>query len=249
MSKTERIRISARKLVNVLALVWLVAAVPSFAFAQGPLNIDGGSIVYVQFPGVPTGSCSVEQVARNGSNGDFFNCFSGAWLKVNGGAGGSVSSVFGRTGVVTAQANDYSFAQISGTATDAQLTGAYSGVGACGANTWASTLARNAAPTCTQPAFSNLSGVAAAGQLPVFIASGASHAIGAVPDPGASAGTTRFLREDSTWTVPPGGSSSVPFGTDATNTNAYVVTFSPAISSLSAGTLAIMAPRPTPQEL
>jgi len=38
-----------------------------------------------------------------------------------------------------------------------------------------------------------------------------------------------------------GGSSSVPFGTDATNTNAYVVTFSPAISSLTAGTLAIMS--------
>jgi hypothetical protein len=32
-----------------------------------------------------------------------------------------------------------------------------------------------------------------------FVASGASHASGLVPDPGASAGTTRFLREDATW--------------------------------------------------
>ncbi len=37
-----------------------------------------------------------------------------------------------------------------------------------------------------------------------FVASGASHAPGAVPDPGASAGTTRYLREDSTFAVPPG---------------------------------------------
>lgn len=40
-----------------------------------------------------------------------------------------------------------------------------------------------------------------------FVASGAGHARGAVPDPGASAGTTRFLREDATWQVPAGGSS------------------------------------------
>jgi hypothetical protein len=38
-----------------------------------------------------------------------------------------------------------------------------------------------------------------------FGASGSSHASGAVPDPGATAGTTRFLREDATWAVPPAG--------------------------------------------
>lgn len=41
-----------------------------------------------------------------------------------------------------------------------------------------------------------------AADLPVFVASGASHAAGAVPDPGSSAGTTRFLREDATFAVP-----------------------------------------------
>lgn len=40
--------------------------------------------------------------------------------------------------------------------------------------------------------------------LPLFIASGASHATGLVPDPGAVPGTTNFLREDATWAVPPG---------------------------------------------
>lgn len=33
----------------------------------------------------------------------------------------------------------------------------------------------------------------------VFNASGANHTIGFVPDPGATPGTTRFLREDATW--------------------------------------------------
>jgi hypothetical protein len=38
-----------------------------------------------------------------------------------GGAGGAVSSVFGRTGIVTAQTGDYSFAQISGTVSNTQV--------------------------------------------------------------------------------------------------------------------------------
>lgn len=45
-----------------------------------------------------------------------------------------------------------------------------------------------------------------------FVASGGSRASGIVPDPGASAGTTKFLREDATWAIPPGsggGSSTV----------------------------------------
>lgn len=38
----------------------------------------------------------------------------------------------------------------------------------------------------------------------VFVASGASHAKGLVPDPGASAGTAKYLREDATWATPAG---------------------------------------------
>ena len=44
--------------------------------------------------------------------------------------------------------------------------------------------------------------------IPNFIASGVSHAKGAVPDPGITAGTTKFLREDATWQVPAGGGGS-----------------------------------------
>lgn len=42
----------------------------------------------------------------------------------------------------------------------------------------------------------------------VFGASGSAHSSGLVPDPGASAGTSKFLREDSTWAVP----SLIPSG-------------------------------------
>lgn len=45
--------------------------------------------------------------------------------------------------------------------------------------------------------------------LPSFMASGASHARGIVPDPGASPGSTRFLCEDATWAVPGGGGGGV----------------------------------------
>jgi hypothetical protein len=44
-----------------------------------------------------------------------------------------------------------------------------------------------------------VTGAVAASALPVFGPSGSGHAVGAVPDPGATAGTTRFLREDGTW--------------------------------------------------
>jgi hypothetical protein len=53
----------------------------------------------------------------------------------------------------------------------------------------------------------------------VFVQSGASHAIGLVPDPGASAGTTKFLREDATWAVPAGGGGGSPGGA---NTNVQI---------------------------
>lgn len=39
-------------------------------------------------------------------------------------------------------------------------------------------------------------------RLPVFGPSGTTHSVGAVPDPGTTAGSTRFLREDGTWAAP-----------------------------------------------
>ena len=46
---------------------------------------------------------------------------------------------------------------------------------------------------------------------PVMVASGASHAAGIAPDPGITAGTTKFLREDATWATPVGTGAGVNF--------------------------------------
>jgi hypothetical protein len=57
----------------------------------------------------------------------------------------------------------------------------------------------------------------------VFVASGLLHSIGLVPDPGSSSGTTRFLREDSSWQVPSyaiGANPSASVGLTAVNGSA-----------------------------
>jgi hypothetical protein len=46
-----------------------------------------------------------------------------------------------------------------------------------------------------------------AADLPVFVGSGTNHAKGAVPDPGATPGTTKYLREDAQWVTPTFNSS------------------------------------------
>ena len=55
----------------------------------------------------------------------------------------------------------------AGAISNAKLASSYSGVGVCAANTFASTLTANAAPTCTQPSFANLSGTATSTQVPL----------------------------------------------------------------------------------
>lgn len=55
----------------------------------------------------------------------------------------------------------------------------------------------------TTPTFRALT----AADLPIFVASGAGHKAGAVPDPGVTSGTTKFLREDATWQTPTFSSS------------------------------------------
>lgn len=63
---------------------------------------------------------------------------------------------------------------------------------------------KGAGVTATDNAGADSSDVTVPGYAP-FVASGGSHASGLVPDPGAVAGTAKFLREDSTFQVPPSG--------------------------------------------
>lgn len=51
----------------------------------------------------------------------------------------------------------------------------------------------------------DLTGTQVTEMLDAFVGSGASHKKGLVPDPGATPGTTKYLREDGTWQVPAGG--------------------------------------------
>jgi trimeric autotransporter adhesin len=57
------------------------------------------------------------------------------------------------------------------------------------------------------------SGTISVARLPAFGPSGTTHSAGIVPDPGATAGTTRFLREDGTFAVPAGGGGGGSGGT------------------------------------
>lgn len=67
---------------------------------------------------------------------------------------------------------------------------------------------KGAGVTATDNAAADSSDVTVPGYTP-FVASGGSHASGLVPDPGAVAGTTKFLREDSTFQVPPTGYTTI----------------------------------------
>jgi lysophospholipase L1-like esterase len=58
--------------------------------------------------------------------------------------------------------------------------------------------------TCVGGVFVAVTG----GSASVFGASGSGHSAGLVPDPGATAGTTRYLREDGSFAVPAGGGGS-----------------------------------------
>ena len=69
--------------------------------------------------------------------------------------------------------------------------------------------------------------VLVAADIPVFVASGVSHAPGGVPDPGAGAGTTKFLREDATFAVPSGGTGTVTSVALSAPSSLFTVTGSP----------------------
>jgi hypothetical protein len=133
---------------------------------------------------------------------------------------GAVLSVFGRTGVVVATAGDY---------TAALVTNAVSILGSYADPAWITSLAYakiTGAPAAGVPASRQViagSGLAGGGALtadvtltaPLMLASGASHRAGIVPDPGATVGATRYLREDATWAIPSGAGGGL---TDPTTT-------------------------------
>lgn len=70
-----------RRLLLILALL----------FIPLPLNAQQGNTVLILFSAAPTGTCSFNMVAVDGSNDDFYDCDStGNWNKVGPGAAGAV---------------------------------------------------------------------------------------------------------------------------------------------------------------
>ncbi len=72
-----------------------------------------------------------------------------------------------------------------------------------------------------------------------FVASGASHARGAVPDPGAVAGTTKFLCENATWATPAGTGAPIN-ATYITQTPDATLTNEQPLSVLSSGMMRML---------
>src|SRR5215475_4285371 len=142
-----------------------------------------------------------------------------------------VTSVFGRAGAVTAQSGDYSFLQISGTVSAAQLplftATANGAVAASGGGTttflradgtWAAPTGAGSSLTVGttpigggatgQVLYDNagILGVYTQASLTAYINAFTPTTAGTVPASGG--GTTTFLRADGTWVVPPGGGAT-----------------------------------------
>lgn len=69
--------------VFLLLMIWL----HSHGWAQAIKPT--GNTVMLHFNGAPSGTCLPFYVATDDTNGDFYNCFNGAWVKVNSAAGGT----------------------------------------------------------------------------------------------------------------------------------------------------------------
>src|SRR5262245_26777000 len=137
-----------------------------------------------------------------------------------------IASVFGRTGAVVAANGDY---------TAAQVTNAVSTIGSYNDPAWLTGLAWSkisGAPAFVPNTIQVIAGTGLSGGGPLsgnvtltalsLVASGVGHRAGYAPDPGATAGTTRFLREDATWAVPPaggGGQNQTPWLSDIDGAN------------------------------
>src|ERR1017187_2560949 len=94
--------------------------------AAGQLPGAGGDVSGTLIAATVTGiqNRAVANTAPSNGQALVWNSGASAWQPSTVSGGGAVSSVFGRTGAVTAQTGDYNFGQISGTVAASQLPGA-----------------------------------------------------------------------------------------------------------------------------
>ena len=102
------------------------------AGVTGTVDFSGGSHTLPAKAGIGAGkpsACTVgeQYFATDATAGqNLFGCtLANTWTLegVGGGGGGAISSIFGRTGAVTAQTGDYTYAQIAGALPDSALPG------------------------------------------------------------------------------------------------------------------------------
>ncbi|KWO21404.1 hypothetical protein [Burkholderia ubonensis] len=162
--------------------ITLTASATNYIYA----NATTGT-VSANTTGFPAGSVPLYSVVTNASTATSYLDYRSYQPSATGGGAGTVTSV--------------------GLAMPSQFTVTNSPVTSSGtlAVTWANATANQvlAGPASGAAAAPTIRALVGADIQP-FTGSGASHTTGGVPDPGSTAGTTRFLREDSTWAVPPG---------------------------------------------
>lgn len=214
----------------------------------GVITVTGGggggvpdSIPAITFEATP--DLSAERVLSNGQNTTIDQGTTGQ-VKVN--LSGTVPQSLGGTGAGGLTCSAGQALTSNGTAYSCS-TQNYSGLGTCGAGTYAMRTNANAAPTCAQVAFTELSGTVTDAQLASSYSgvgtctnqfarvlndnAGPTCASVGIADHSASGtpSSTTFLRGDNTWATPAGGSGNaieveVDFGSSGSDTTSLVVT-------------------------
>lgn len=174
---------------------------------------------------VPLGSITLHVCdaapSHSATNGDLaiydgaiYKRSGGSWSSIGGGAGGAVDSVFGRTGAVTAQANDYTFAQLASKPTTLAGYGISDAAASTHGHAISDTTGLQAAldgkaAAAHSHAIADTTGLQAA--LDGKAAAAHTHAAADLTATGTRDGTT-YLRGDNTWATPAGGGGSVKGG-------------------------------------
>lgn len=130
---------------------------------------NGGRFPSTRVPGfmvadleseLPTSDVAPGDLAFAKDSGKLFKRTSSAWVEVGAGGEGGPATWGDIEGTLGDQTD------LQSALDGKEASGAFSGVGSCGANAWANVLNDGTAPGCAQPSFANLAGAAVAAQLP-----------------------------------------------------------------------------------